>query len=581
RALGVAARAIPVEVEEQSALLRSLLAGKRVLMVLDNARSPEQIRPLLPGTPGCMVLVTSRDSLTGLVVTDAAHRLTLDLLDIAEAHALVTSILGADRVAAEPAAVAELVRLGARLPLALRIAATRAAAHPHQRVADVVADLADDRTRLDVLSETGDEHAAVRVVFDWSYQQLPAEQARLFRRLGLHPGPDLTLPAAAALAEQSSAQTRPLLAALVGVHLIEPAAGGRYRFHDLLRAYAAEQAHHHDTDEHRHRALESLITWYIHTSRTADHRLFPMAPRLTAAVAEPEHPLSLPGVDEAWAWLTSERTNILAVLQYAADHQLHHHTIQLAGTCSFLGSAGSVREQIGAYSLGITAARRAGNRVAEAFLLAWRGESACLLGAWGPAKDDLDGAAALAEQLDDVTLQTWTLNDCGLFFLRRSQFDEALWLLERALLLSRRIGTGRWEAVVEGNLSAAHSGLGHYQLALEHGERSLRLRRQIGDRFGESFALTRLAHAWRGLRAPETAVRLCRDAITLGRSTPLRRDKTVAEPLDVLASCLQDLGRTDEAIACWEEAATIYDDTGYVRNAAEVRQRLHEARTPR
>ncbi|MFI6032536.1 NB-ARC domain-containing protein [Amycolatopsis magusensis] len=189
RALNVAPRAIPAEVEAQSALLRSLLAGRCVLMVLDNAHSAEQIRPLLPGTPGCMVVVTSRDSLTGLVVTDAAHRLTLDLLTEQEAHDLLIGIIGADRAAAEPEAVDDLIRRCARLPLALRIAASRVAAHPHLTVADVVAELADDRTRLDILSDTGDERAAIRTVFDWSYQRLPPEQARLFRRLGLHPGP--------------------------------------------------------------------------------------------------------------------------------------------------------------------------------------------------------------------------------------------------------------------------------------------------------------------------------------------------------------------------------------------------------
>ncbi|WP_414938319.1 NB-ARC domain-containing protein [Amycolatopsis sp. cmx-11-51] len=189
RALGVAARTIPADLDAQAALLRSLLAGKRTLLVLDNAHSAEQIRPLLPGSAGCMVVVTSRDSLTGLVVTDAAHRLTLDLLTPPEALDLVTGILGAERAAAEPDAVGELVRLCARLPLALRVAASRAAAHPHLTVADVVADLADDHTRLDVLSEFGDERAAVRTVFDWSYRRLPPEQARLFRRLGLHPGP--------------------------------------------------------------------------------------------------------------------------------------------------------------------------------------------------------------------------------------------------------------------------------------------------------------------------------------------------------------------------------------------------------
>ncbi|UOZ03306.1 tetratricopeptide repeat protein [Amycolatopsis sp. WQ 127309] len=580
RALGIAARTIPPEVEEQSALLRSLLSGKRVLMVLDNARSPEQIRPLLPGTPGCMVLVTSRDSLTGLVVTDAAHRLTLDLLDIPEAHALVTGILGAERAATEPHAIHELIRLCARLPLALRIAATRAAAHPHQSVAEVVADLTDDHTRLDVLSDTGDERAAIRAVFDWSYQQLPPEHARLFRRLGLHPGPDLTLPAAAALAELSPADTRPQLAALTSAHLIEPAAGSRYRLHDLLRAYAAGQAHDHDTDHDRRSALESLLTWYTHTSRTADHRVHPRFEQIPAVVAEPDYPHPITGISQAWAWLISERTNILAALQYAADHQLHHHTIPLAYACRFLRSAGSPQEELDACSLGITAAQLAGNRAQEESLVTLRGETASSLGAWDQAQDDFDRAATLAEQLGDGARQAWNLNDRGLMFLRRGDFDKALQWLDRALPLSRGIDSGRMEAVVEGNLSATHIGLGQYQRALKHGELGLHLRRQVGDRTGEAYALTQLARACLALQAPEQAIRLCRDAIAIGRSTPISRDKTIAEPLDVLATCLLHLGHMGEAMVCWQEAATIYEDTGYPHHAVEVRQRLQDAQTP-
>ncbi|NBH07454.1 NB-ARC domain-containing protein [Amycolatopsis sp. SID8362] len=579
RALGVAARAIPAETEEQSALLRSLLAGKRMLMVLDNARSPEQIRPLLPGAPGCMVLVTSRDSLTGLVVTDAAHRLTLDLLDIPEAHALVTGILGAQRAAAEPDAVADLIRLCARLPLALRIAATRAAAHPHHSVADVVTDLADDRTRLDILSDTADERATIRAVFDWSYQQLPPEHARLFRRLGLHPGPDLTLPAAAALAQQSPADTRPQLTALAAAHLIEPTASGRYRFHDLLRAYAADQATHHDTADDRHRAIESLLTWYTHTSCTADQLVHPWFGRMPAAVAEPDHQHPVPDIDQAWAWLTSERTNILAALQYAADHQLHHHTIPLAYACRFLRSAGSLQEELEACSLGVTAAQKAGNRAQEESLVALRGEIASSLGAWDQAREDIDRSAALAEHLDDGARRGWNLNDRGLMFLRRGEFEKSLRWLGKALPLSRGIDSGRMEAVVEGNLSAAHTGLGQYQLALEHGERGLLLRQQVGDHTGEAYALTQLARAWRGLQAPKQAIQLCRAAIDIGRSAPINRDKTIAEPLDVLASCLHDLGHTEKAIACWQEAATVYDDTGYPDLATEIRQRIQDAQT--
>lgn len=234
RALGVPAEAIPADVEAQSALFRSVLAGRRVLVVLDNANSADQVRLLLPGTPGCVVVVTSRDSLTGLVITESAHRMTLDLLTQQEALALVTGIIGPQRAAAEPEAVTELIRLCARLPLALRIAATR-----RSTVADVVAELADEHSRLDVLSQGGDERTALRAVFDWSYQRLDAPHARLFRRLGLHPGPDFSLHAAAAVADLEPAKARAMLDDLARAHMIEWTWGGRYRFHDMLRAYAA------------------------------------------------------------------------------------------------------------------------------------------------------------------------------------------------------------------------------------------------------------------------------------------------------------------------------------------------------
>ncbi|WP_229907736.1 ATP-binding protein [Amycolatopsis oliviviridis] len=580
RALGVAARAIPADVDAQAALLRSLLAGKRVLLVLDNAHTAEQIRPLLPGTAGCMVVVTSRDSLTGLVVTDAAHRLTLDLLSPPEALDLVTGILGAARTATEPDAVDDLIRLCGRLPLALRVAASRAAAHPHLTVADVVTELTDDGTRLDILSEFGDERTAVRAVFDWSYRRLPPEQARLFRRLGLHPGPDLSLPAAAALAELPPTDTRPLLAALADAHLIEPAAGGRYRFHDLLRAYAADQARRHDSAEDRDRALESMLIFYTHTATAADHRLYPLSSQIPATVAEPDHPHALRDLEQAWAWLTTERTNILVSLQYAADHRLNHHTIPLARACSFLDSAGSPHETIDAYSAGIAAANRAGNRAQEAVLLLNRGETASNLGWWDQARADLEQAATLAQALDHTPLQVYGLNDHGLLLIRRGRFEEAVRWLNSALPLSRGLDTGRWEAVVEGNLSSAHLGLGHNQIAFEHAERGLRLRRQAGDRPGEAWAMTHLARVWRHLGNPEKGIALCRDAIAIGRSTPLYRNETIAEPLDVLATCLHQLGRTDEALVCWQEAAAIYDETGYPHKAAEVRQRLGDAQSP-
>ncbi|MBB5858146.1 ATP-binding protein [Amycolatopsis umgeniensis] len=579
RALGVAARAIPADVDAQAALLRSLLSGKRALLLLDNAHSAEQIRPLLPGTAGCMAVVTSRDSLTGLVVTDAAHRLTLDLLSEAEALDLVSGILGADRAAAEPDAVGELVQFCGRLPLALRVAASRAAAHPHLTVADVVTELADDRTRLDVLSEFGDERAAVRAVFDWSYGRLPSAQARLFRRLGLHPGPDLSLAAAAALAELPPAETRPLLAALANAHLIEPAAGGRYRFHDLLRAYAADQARGHDTDEDRYRALESMLTFYVHTVGTADRFFYRLFPQMLMAVAEPAHPHPIGDIDEAWVWVTAERANILAVLQYVDKHQLDHYIIPLARACRFLGSTGNPSEQIYAYGAGIAALSRAGNHTQESILLLGRGELSCVLGQWTEAREDLDRATTLAQEMENIEIQAYCLNAQGLLLIQQGRFEQAAQWLNRALPLSRGLDAGRLEAVLEGNLCIAHLGLGNSQLALEHAEHGLRLRRQARDP-GEALALLHLARARRQLGDPEAAIKLCRESMALGYKGRLDRHDAVAEPLDVLATCLHQIGRTSEAITYWQKAAIIYDESGYLSKAAEVRQRLTDAQTP-
>ncbi|WP_228688418.1 ATP-binding protein [Amycolatopsis keratiniphila] len=577
RTLGIAARAIPADVEMQSGLLRSMLAGKRVLMVLDNAQNAEQVRPLLPGTAGCMVVITSRDSLTGLVVTDAAHRLTLDLLTPPEALDLVSGILGSERASAERGAVDELVRLCTRLPLALRVAASRAAVHPHMTVAEVVSELADDRTRLDVLSEFADERAAVRAVFDWSYRRLPAVQARLFRRLGLHPGPDLSLPAAAALAGLSPADTRPLLAAVADAHLIEPVAGGRYRFHDLLRTYAADQALHHDTSGDLDRARGAVLTWYIHTAHAADRKLYPAQTRPRDVVPKPAHPYPIDDSDHALAWLTTERDNLIAALHYADERQLDRQTISLTIACTFTATTDSWQTWIDIVTVGLMAARRVGDHTQEAHLLAHRGSAATYLHQWEQAAADLDRVETMVRDLGDEELRVWVLNDQGLLLLKQGRHEDALWYLDEALPLSRDIDTGRAEAVVEGNLSAAYTSLGRYRQALDHGQRGLFLRRKAGDRAGESGALTDVARAQQGLGNHETAITLCREAITLGRRIGVSRDESIATPLDVLATSLHHLGHQSEAIACWQESATIHDDHGLPHNATDVRQRLRDA----
>jgi DNA-binding SARP family transcriptional activator len=244
--LGVPADDIPATLDDRAARFRTEVSGRRMLIVLDNAATVEQLRPLLPGAPSCFVLVTSRDSLAGLIARHGAHRIDLDLLPLPDAMALLRSLLGA-RVVAEPGAAATLAEQCARLPLALRVAAELAASRPSTPLGQIVSELADDRRRLDLLDAGGDKHTAVRAVFSWSYRHLPAQAARAFRLLGIYPGPDLDPQVTAAVTQTSEDGARQLLDLLARAHLIQPARRypaetGRYGMHDLLRAYATQLA---------------------------------------------------------------------------------------------------------------------------------------------------------------------------------------------------------------------------------------------------------------------------------------------------------------------------------------------------
>jgi DNA-binding SARP family transcriptional activator len=330
RALGVADADIPLEEAERAARYRSLVAAKRLLVVLDNAASEAQVRPLLPGSESVMVVVTSRDSLAGLVAVDGARRLDVDVLPQGEAVALLCALIG-PRVGDDPAAAEDLARLCARLPLALRVAAERAAARPDTPLADLVAELGGEGDRLELLAAGGDSRAAVTSVFSWSYRHLPADAARMFRLLGLHPGPDWDRCAAAALTTSSAVEAGRLLAALARAHLIQPAGPGRYQMHDLLRGYAAHLAARHDTDQARQAALTGLFDYYLAVCAAATARLAPAGHQ-----QQPQPPPAGIPVPEfgdraaARAWLDTELSTLTALVTYAAAHGWPSHTARLA-----------------------------------------------------------------------------------------------------------------------------------------------------------------------------------------------------------------------------------------------------------
>jgi len=576
--LGVDEDRIPAELDAQVSVYRSALAGRRVLILLDNAGTAEQVRPLLPGSPGCVVLVTSRASLTGLLVAEAASQVTLDLFTPSEARVLLRRILGAARVADEPDAVADLVEVCARLPLALRIAATRIATRRHTSVAEVVADIGGGRDRLDVLSSSGDERSAVRSVFDWSYTRLSDDHAGLFRRLGLHPGTEVGVPAAAAVAGLDETTAYRLLEALADVHLIEAVGGRRYRFHDLLHAYAAHRAEQDDDPESRREATTRLFTWYARIAQAADRLVYPglESPDVELPAAGPELPLA--DRAQAFAWLNTEQANLLAVLRSGPGYRI---TVVLAAAARFLRrrerAQWSVRLE--AETLGIEAARAAGDRAREAFLLGFRGDTLADLGRWDDAEADFGRQLALAQDLGDAVRHQVALAGLGQIRLLQQRYTDARDYYLQALPLARRAGGGRPEAVVECNLSQISVRLGEFDQARAHAERELVLRRESGDHVGEAYALRDVAVALQGLEAHDGAIEYAGQAIAHYRALA-GTETLLADALETAAASLEHTGEVSRAAECLAEAGALLEDLD-VERAAAYRARVRDLTTRR
>lgn len=371
RVLGAPADAVHAEGEHMAAAFRSWLAGRRLLIVLDNAASASQVRPLLPATPGCLVIVTSRHRLPGLTIREGAQRLTLDVLDQDGSVALLHSVTRGYRDGDDPEQVAELASLCARLPLALRIAAERAAGRPLMHLEDLIGELRDESGRWEVLSADGDEESeAVRPVFTWSYRALPSDAARLFRLLGLHPGADFSDTAAAALAGVDVRTVRRLLDVVAAAHMVDQTASDRFRLHDLLRAYAADQARLEQTPQECQDALRRVLTWYLHTANAVQARVAPHEPRVELVPADEGLP-ELLFADEAQAmqWYEAERDNLVAAVRAAASGGLDRIAWQLAVVLRAVYMTNNpFQDWLATSQIGLEAARRDGDRGAEAEL---------------------------------------------------------------------------------------------------------------------------------------------------------------------------------------------------------------------
>jgi DNA-binding SARP family transcriptional activator/tetratricopeptide (TPR) repeat protein len=600
RAFGVPAEQIPLEQEEQQVVFQTLLTGKRVLLVLDNAADADQVRRLLPAEPDCAVLVTSRSELRGLTALQGARRIPLDVLSDQEARALVAGIVGT-AVGTDRTAGAELARLCGRLPLALRIAAANLSSRPRPDVADYVAELRQD-DRLAALAVEGDDTAAVRGAFVPSYRALKPAAQRLFRLLGLAPGADFTVPTAAALLDVSFGEATRLVEQLAVASLVQQYEPRRYQFHDLLRLYAVTIAHEEDDAATREQALRRLYEHYLHTADASAELLNPTLARLPRP--EPGTPPTVPHLaddEDAAAWFGAERANLVAAIEQAASVAAEftwHLTDAVRG---YLHSRRLDADLMTVTTTALDVAEQAGERAVRAWLhnsrgtLHWsrgdypaavadltsalaghqavgerRGESVALstlgivhleLGDLSQAVEHTTRALAIGRELGDHRLQAASLVNLGTMHLESANLDTAEQYLNTARELTLRWGLAHTGATARNNLGGVCLRKGRLDEAFEHHEAALAVYRRLHSRHDEAEVLQNLAAAYREAGRYEVAAERCGQALALAQET--RNLRYEADALNTLASIELRTGEPKNARTKHTTALHLSRDAGY------------------
>jgi DNA-binding SARP family transcriptional activator/tetratricopeptide (TPR) repeat protein len=571
-ALGVSAERIPPDPDAQLGLYRSLLAGKRILMLLDNTRDAEQVRPLLPATPGCCAVVTSRNQLTSLTALDAARPVTLSTLSTTDAYELLAHRLGVRRLVDAPAAAQAIITQCAGLPLALAITAARAAAHPTFPLATLAAKLRDSATALDVMHDD-DPAADIRAVFSWSYHALSPPAARLFRLLGLHPGPDISPPAAASLAAISTNQADQLLTELAQANLAIEHTPGRYTSHDLLRTYAAEQATTHDSEPDRQAARHRLLDHYLHTAHQARMLLNPHRQPITPTPPQPETtPERIASQDHAFAWLATEYPVLRATVEQATASGYDSHAWQLAWAMrTFANRHGLWPEQIAADHTALAAAHRLGDTFAQARTSYGLATSYFKPRRLHDAGTHFQQALDLYTQLGDLPGQADAHGGLGMVATAQNRRADALTHAEQSVNLIRTTDDRDGLARMLNDLGWTHARLGNYQHALTYCGQALAVHQGLGNRPAEAATWDSLGYAHRRLTNYEQAVTSYQHAIDLYQNAGDRFNE--ADSLIGLGDTHEAAGNTDAAHTTRQHALNILDELDHP-HAERVRARL-------
>ncbi|GAA1021656.1 SARP family transcriptional regulator [Acrocarpospora pleiomorpha] len=570
-ALKVSAQQTPASLDAQIDLYRTLMADKRMLVVLDNARSAEQVRPLLPGSPGCFVLVTSRNQLSGLIAGYGAQPLALDVFTDAESTDLLARRIGHRRVTEDTQAAERIIASCARLPLALVITAARAVTRPTFPLRVLADELQQAGTSLDAF-HSDDPATDVRSIFDCSYQALGADAADLFRWLGAHPRPDVGLPAAASVAAVPPGRARHLLTELTSVHLLTEHSPDRYAFHDLLNAYAIELHQRAESSAERHEVLGRVLDHYLHTAYRAALLMHPARDPITIPDARPGVTAeTFADHDQALAWFTAERSVLLACVELA-DGSFDTHAWQLAWSMStFLDRTGAWHDALSVHEQALAAAGRLEDHRALAYSRLGLALAHTRLGDTDAAATEYRHALTHYEQLEDLTGQAHIHSNLARVFEQQGHHAEALSSAEHALRLYRAAGHQLWEARAISAVGWYHIAVGNHRQALDHCRQALDQLRKAGDRDGESATWDSLGHAHHHQREYDQAETCYRRALAMHQQDGDRYNEALV--LTHLGDNDKAAGQTSAARSHWRRALTILTDLRHP-TADDVRSRL-------
>lgn len=572
-AFGVPADDMPASLEAQAALYRSLIAHRRILVLLDNAASAEQVAPLLPGSGASLVVVTSRHRLTSLITSFGAHPLTLDVFSTPEASELLVKCVGSERVGADPESVDAIIRSCANLPLALSIVADRARSAPTFPMSSIAAELrmAGEDEGLSSF-DGGDPATNVREVFSWSYHRLGLSAARLFRLLGTHRGPDVSRPAAASLAGISERTAHSALIELARAHLIDERLPGRFSSHDLLAVYAGELSVRLSADE-RQAATRRLLDHYLHSAHAAALQMYPLVAPIAPDAATPEAvTLSFENYRAAWEWFEAEHQVLVALIRAVPDVHLSTHIWQLAWALQdYFRRGGHWYDWAATQEAALAAALGERSRRGQAFSRHGLGRAQTWLGQYEQAYINLDTAVQLFRELGDEAGQAHVHADLGQLFSHQDRPADAIPHAEMSLRLARAAGDRRAEAKALNNSGWYHAQLGDAREGLQRCLQALVLFDELDDHRGQMNTLDSIGFAYHHIGEYQSAVAHYERALVLRRELGDRHGE--ATTLVHVGDAYEAMDRVDEAVHVWRAALDVFDALNH-SDAEQLRNKI-------